>query len=257
MENTISQTEFAGTVPQQLSDTVYMWSESTSPFKRITVDTVNMDFTLTSSYLGDQNVLSAQNLPDENGAIGMAQGFFSQMNSFPQDIDSSKTKTTLYAIDNNVLVPATSISTTQVIRVDFYQQDRNKMAIYYPQAPFSTINALIASGNNGAQIVEAHYAGKQIDDNIRATYPIITAQEAYQRLQNGQAYIANYYDPSLVDPQSAFTSPPKLVNITDVELGYYLSDEIKQLYMMPIIVFTGDNGFTAYVSAVQDQYLNK
>lgn len=247
IEMIINHTEFAGNNPQSLSDTIYSWSETNSPFKNIIIDIVNLDFTLTSQYFGDQDVLSARNLPDESGASAIAKGFFQSLQSYPTDIDETKTKTTLLAISNNTLIPATSLSTAQIIRVDFYQNARNNINIVYPHYPDSTISALVASGSNGPEVIEAHYAGKTVIDAQGATYPIITAQEALQKLQDGQAYIANYAG------QASGTQVPE--SITDVSLGYYLSADKKQPYMQPVIVFTGNNGFVAYVSAVQDAYL--
>lgn len=245
IQDIISHSEFGGTPQQALSDTIYTWSESDSPFKKIVIDIVNLDFTLTSQFLGDQNVLSARSIPDQDGATAVAKGFFQNLQSYPSDIDETKTKTTLLAINNNTVVPATSLSDTQVIKVDFYQKDRNKLPVFYPHYPSSTINALIASGNSGPSVVEAHYNGKIVLDAQGATYPVISAEQAYQKLQNGLGYIANFNG----------TTTTTHVSITDVVLGYYLSEEKKQLYMMPIVAFMGDNGFVGFVSAVQDTYI--
>src|SRR5437764_13814222 len=106
-----------------------------STYKKIVVDTESLDFDLTSQYVFDQNVLSAQNLTDETGSIGIAAGFFKDLNSYPKDIDETKTKTRLFTIAGGQLVPATSLSSAQIIRVDFYQQDRSKRAMYYPHYP--------------------------------------------------------------------------------------------------------------------------
>ena len=46
------------------------------------------------------------------------------------------------------------------------------------------------------------------------------------------------------------------VKIRRVFLGYYDAD-VSTGYAMPIYIFLGDQGFTAYVSAVSEQWIKK
>ncbi|HXS15071.1 MAG TPA: hypothetical protein VN711_02995, partial [Candidatus Saccharimonadales bacterium] len=98
--------------PTQLSDTSYKWTATDPLTMSLTMDTVSFDFDLTSSFLTDANVVSAPFMPTEGMAVKKAQDFFSTVASLPDNIDSSKTKTTLLAISNNSLVPASSLSTS-------------------------------------------------------------------------------------------------------------------------------------------------
>lgn len=246
---TVNRTEFGSQPAQQIGTNLYLWTLPTSPFKQLIMDTVTNDLTITSQYLTDPMVSSAQGLPDVDGAKSIAENYLALFNAIPADIDRTKTAIAYFDINNGRLVPATSFSTTKVIRVDFYQNDRNKIPLYYPHPPGSTMNALIASPQQSPQVVEANYSGKNIDDTSNSTYPLLTAQEAFMKLQNGHGYIANYY------PPEGTTSSTQSVEIQDVALGYYISDQRLQPYLMPIVIFTGNNGFIAYVSAVKDEWL--
>ena len=43
--------------------------------------------------------------------------------------------------------------------------------------------------------------------------------------------------------------------IKKIYLAYYLSEQ-RQNYLMPIVIFEGNNNFYAYVQAVQDEWIN-
>lgn len=225
--------------PTLLSETTYQWESS--PSRRIVLDILSSNFNLSSNYVFDPKVLSAQNLPSENEAIEKATSFLNSISSFPSDIDASKTKTTLLTIEDSNLAPVASLSKAKLIRVDFFQKDINNLPIFYPNPVSSSMNVFVASGTYEPQIVEANSFHQDISE-ISATYPIKTADEAFAQLKNGKAYIAAYFGEG------------KEVKIARVFLGYYASEE-KQDYLLPIIVFEGNNGFFAYVTAIKDEWL--
>lgn len=231
-----------------LSDTLYYWKDDSSIGRELFFDTVSFNFAIKSNFAASPDVLSARDLPNESSAIEQAQSFLADMDSFPADIDVNKTKTSLFSIENQTLVPATSLSTTQVIRVDFYQKDINNIPIYHPHPPHSTIYVHVASTGDTrlydkGNIVEAGFTYQEAA-SPSATYPIKTAKQAFDDLQSGKAYIASYF------------GSDDSVNISQVSLGYYLSDS-RQQYLLPIVVFIGDEGFFAYVSAVMDEWIRK
>lgn len=228
--------------PIRIQNALYQWANQDTPPKKLLLDITSFNFSLSSDFVSDQDIPSAKNLPDENGAIETAKNFFSNI-SFPDDIDTQKTKTTLLKIASGKLTDATSLSTTQVIRVDFFQKDVDKLPLYYPNPQNSIMYALIAAGSSQPQIVEAKFFHHNISE-VSSTYPIKTAEEAFSELKNKKAYIASYF------------GSDANIAIKDVSLGYYLSDE-EQNYLLPIIVFEGNNGFFAYVEALRDEWVEK
>lgn len=250
IKDLVKSTEFQDATPLAQNETDYLWSLAKSPFKRLTFNILTRDFFLISQYQADQAVLDARKLSDEQGSVKTAQAFFQSLNSYPVDIDETRTTATKYAISNGILTPASSLSTTQVIMVNFYQSVDSKLAMVYPHPPNSTINALIGSGENNPQILEAHFSGRQITQN-KGEYPIKTPEQAFKELESGQGYIAAYQGASA--SSTSFGTSSTEIGINDVSLGYFLADR-KQKYLMPVYVFTGNNGFIAYISAVSDEW---
>jgi hypothetical protein len=231
--------------PITISDTQYQWQNTLSPFAKLTIDSLTNNFTLRSNYATDPVVQAAVDLPDQPGAIDIAKAFFDSMGGFPSDIDTGKTQTNIYTIQNSKLIPATSLSTAQLIGVDFFQKDVNKLPIYNSHYPHSTVRALVGSGKlQPQQVIEADFIHNSVSLDENATYPIKTAKEAFSELQKGNSYVANY--------DGTNTS----INILNVSLGYYVGDDQEQ-YLMPIFVFQGDNNFYAFVSAVTNSWINK
>lgn len=256
-----------------LGNANYAWAQSTNPYEKIQFNIVNFDFTLTSRYLSYLPVLNAQQLSDQNAAIERTKVFLMSIGLLPDDIDLTKTKDPqkdsnyltapqLFSIRNGTLVPTTSLSKTQIIRVDLYQKDIAytmstgvpnatggfqttdiSLPILYPHPPYSTMNFLIGSGQSDSNVYSANFVHKSIvlpsDVDPEATYGIKTAREAFAELKDGGGYIAT--------DQGTDTE----ILINNIYLAYYLG-EGPQKYLMPIIVFEGENGFFAYISAVKN-----
>jgi len=223
-----------------VSAKVYQWNDNGPLNRSIIMDIFSTDFALSSTFISDPIVQSAINLSNPSAAINTAQSFLSSMSSFPDDIDSTKTKTFLFSINSNTLTTATSISNAQVIEVDFFQKDIDKLPIYYPKAVNSTMNVLVVGGKDQPQVAQVNFSHQTVL-NESATYPIKTAQNAYNLLKQGKGYIASYFGTSTD------------ISIKNVFLAYYIGDK-KQNYLFPIAVFEGDNGFFAYVPIITDEW---
>ncbi len=247
----------------------YEWDEPIGFQRRIIYNIVNQNFTMTSNYLTSLVVLNAQNLGDQSNAISTVQNFLSSINQLPTDVDLTLTQTPppdenyttapqLFSIISGQLMPTSSISNTQVIRVDLYQKEIDysftaganqdlthfqnfdmKMPILYPHPPYSTMNFLIGSGQSSTQVVSAILNHQTINTqpDKEATYPIKSAQQAFDDLKNGKGYIASY------------TGTDSQIQINKIFLAYYLGAS-EQDYLEPVVVFQGQNGFFAYVPAI-------
>ena len=118
------------------------------------------------------------------------------------------------------------------------------LPIMYPDPPYSTMNFLIGSGVAKSELVEANFSHQRInrEPETQATYPLKTAEEAFNELKEGGGFLASYY------------GNESQILIKEVYLAYYLG-VTPQEYLMPVVVFEGPNGFFAYVSAVNDEAL--
>lgn len=227
----------------QIAEDTYQWIDQTASLQRkITMNIFSSDFSLSSPYLITPSLEKFSGTDEKNRATDVAKSFLAKMSLFPEDIDENKTKTTLYTIEDAILIPATKISNTKIIGVDFFQKDLNNFPIYYDRGISSTIDFLIGKENSELKVVSARFFHKKISKTA-STYAIKTAQAAYSELQKGKAYIA-YKPANTVE-----------FKIKKVFLGYYMGED-QQEFLMPIVVLEGSNDFVAYVSAVRDEWIS-
>lgn len=230
-----------------LSESLYMWQDMSDLRRRIQMDIVSYNFYLSSIFpseiASESSIMKGTYLPNEEGAIDVAKDFLGDMSLFPQDIDEKRTRTELLSLQEGSLVRATSLANAQAIRVDFFQKDLEKIKIVYPKPPQSIMYFYIASDNREPKVVHANFVYNTANtENKTATYPIISGKDAFDMLQQHKAYLASYY------------GEDKEIKIKDVYIAYYLGDQ-PQKYLMPVIVFEGNDGFFAYVSAVTNDFL--
>lgn len=227
-----------------LSETLFSWQDTTTG-QKIVINSLTFDIIYSlENYFSNQQVLAATFLGDQNHAIDTAKTFLQTISTVPADIDTSKTTTTLYSIKEGALIPATSLSNAQIIQVDYFQKDINELPIFYPNATHSLLTFLIGSGEHDTQVVNAHIVHRGVLTDFNATYPLKSPQQAFDELKKGKAYIAQY------------NGTKSSIIIRNISLGYYIGED-PQLYLMPIIIFQGDDNFYAYVTAITDEWLGK
>lgn len=222
-------------------------------YRSITMDIVTYNFKLTSSYKTYPPFLEQNFISDDSRAKDLVYNFLKAMSLFYTDIDIEKTTTQSLMLKNGILIPTKSPSETQVIRINLYQKDIQNDAqsdiksfpIYYPGFPASTMQLFVmgrAATND--DILEGSYYHQQISQDPAdiGEYPLISAAEAFKELEAGHAYITSY------------SGTTKNIKINEILLGYYLG-ETAQNYLMPVIVFKGNNDFCAYVSAVKQEWI--
>jgi hypothetical protein len=229
----------------RVSDTVYSWSVFDEYSRKLVMDIVSKNFIYTTDFVNYKPLTSYQGFIDEETAKRKARDFLSKASSLPETINQ-KTKTSLYKFLDGKLTQASNLAETQVIRVDFFHEDIDKMPIYSKSPITSPVNLLVSNLQSqlteSHPVVEANYYYHNIT-KVSSTYPIKTAQEAFDELQNGDAYIA-----------ANFNTERTTIPIRNVLLAYYVADE-RLDFLMPIIVFTDNDGFYAYVSAIKDSAL--
>lgn len=112
----------------------------------------------------------------------------------------------------SVVFPLTNFQEKSILQVTMYQSS-------YSLEPFS-----------------AKFPYQPVNTSTSCDYPLITAQQALDQLQKGNAY---YIIGGTV---------PSEVDLNDVSLAYYIGKE-KQDYTLPVVVFKGKD-FEAYVPAL-------
>lgn len=229
--------------PEQLSETVYRWKSDDSLNKNLVVSVKIPEFNLSSTFLTNPSILGAGSVPTEAEAITIAKNFINALSFYPEDINDEKTLTKLLTINNGVIEEATSFSKTKLINVNFFQKDIDGLPIVYPQAGLSPMSITVGSGERNSEVIDARFF-YQKPSAESATYPIKSSEEAYEDLKTGNAFIVAHSGKDLD------------IFIKDVYLAYYIEGR-QQQFLTPVVVFEGDNGFFAYVSAVRDEWVDK
>ncbi len=228
--------------PQTLSDGVYRWIDQSKIERKLTLTALEPKLILDSNFYTDEYILKGENLPSENEAISIAKDMLNSISMLPESVDEEKTTTTLFTIKNYALIPATSFAGSQVIQVNFFQKDIDEKSVFYKSPYTPNISIYITGGERRWQIVKVEYYYQELSESL-ATYPIKTAEEAFEELKNGKAFYAS------------IPIEKNDINIKEVNLAYYIPDESTK-YIMPVIVFEGDEGFFAYISAIKDEWID-
>lgn len=218
---------------QAVSTTEYRWTKPDSQ-NSLLYNIINFNFSVESDFLTDPN-LTVGDL-SRSKIVDSAASFIDALGTDKVDIDLSKSVVTYYIISNGQLSEVRDASSGSVARVYLIQNPVDTLPIYYPTTDPSLLY-LTLSGSGPSNVVSASYNHFAPDVNQSSTYPLLTAAQALSALKDGKGYI--------VKPTTAGT-----VDITDVQLGYYLNGSANQKYLMPIVVFFGANNFEAYVNAI-------
>jgi hypothetical protein len=226
------------TTPRQINDTnVYHWIDLRNPLRSIDMDIVSGHFEMKYAYVHELSLFNTTAVPSPIQATNKVLAFFQKIGITPKDLDVENPLITYLRLSGNRLEPTTSQSQANAVKVDIFR----KSYATYPvvtDAPGQANVSFILSGSfeNEKDVLEVKYKHWDIDERTIGVYKLKTAQSAYAELQQGKAY---------------FASLPQDTNIiiTNVHLAYFDSVQA-QLFLQPIYVFTGENGFAAYVAAV-------
>lgn len=229
--------------PQQISDFVYKWTNPTTPQQDLILNIKLSEFNLSSPFMEYESSLKGKNFSSSSEPIGAAQNFLKTLDFYPEDIDEEKTRVEFKTLENKNLTPTTRVVNSNVADVYFFQKSKDDLPIVYPQGPNSSMKLTIAAGSLMGRVIDAKFSHQKILEGSE-TYPIKTAQEAYEELKKGNAYVPSY------------SGNDNKVLIKNVYPALYYEGTV-QKYLTPVIVFEGNNGFLAYVFAIKDEWIDK
>ena len=228
--------------PQQISDFVYLWNDSSIPAKNLILNTKLSEFNLTSSFLEHEDLLSGKNFTNQNEPISEAKSFLKTLKFYPDDLDDEKTQVEFSILDNGKITPSTRVVSSNLATVYFFQKDIKEIPIVYPQGKKSSMKLVIGSGRLFGQVLDAKFTHQKILDES-STYPIKTTTVAFDELKNGNAYIVSH------------NGTDNKILIKKVYLAMYSEGRI-QKFLTPVIVFEGNNDFMAYVPAITNEWID-
>lgn len=230
----------------KITDTLYSWVQKNTQ-QTIKYDILTNNFDISSDYLNNEFSVGITN--DKNEFIDAAKNLTSALQLDVSDIDFANSTVLYLKIQNQQLIPVEKPFEAQLVQVNINQTDLavtpfslfqnkiEKMKVFYPNFPSSSMYVIIGIKNNRMNIFEAHFNHQIINTEIKTTYPIKKMQEMFQELQNGKGYIIN-------------NSSSTTIDILDITPGYYIGEK-PQDYTIPVIIFKGTD-FIGYVPMISE-----
>lgn len=224
--------------PIQETKNIYRFVDKDFPLRQLRYDIISDNFIIRYGFEQDKGLFVDKDLPFAETAKAKARGILQTYNLSPKDIQEGQTRVLALKLIGNILTETTSVSQADAVRVDFYRKYIDGLRIVTPNPNEGAIS-IIFSGSKitKKQILQLAYTYWPVDYETYATYGLKPSLQAWQELQNGAGYIAQY-------PIKGNTAV-----IRKIYLGYFDSLE-PQTYLQPVFIFEGDDGFMAYVSAV-------
>lgn len=204
--------------PEILNETRYRFKDQN---KSLLVNLDNGNF----SYVNEATVSATATFDDDNKLVSDFEQTLSNLGVFKDDLKNGRNKVTKVA---------------QAVQISLWPSQIDKKSMFTADFNSSLVTATITEKANDLDDYRSlNFTYYPVDTSTFATYPIKTAETAFDDLKSGKGVI-------VVPPDQ-----PK-VSITAVSLGYFLPENYSP-YLQPIYVFEGPN-FAAYVNAVSEKF---
>ncbi len=222
--------------PEIISDTRYRYKDQD---KTLLVDLDNGNFSYRKNATPSANV----NLGEDDKLILNFKQILSNLGVLKEDLQNGKVKLSFLKMNGDQLNPTELKSEAVAYQISLWPAAIDKKPVVTPNFNNALIEAVISGeSSNLDNYISLVFTYYPVDATTFATYPIKTAEEAFDDLKTGRGIV-------IVTPDK-----PQ-VSITSVSLGYYLSVSYSP-YLQPIYVFEGPN-FVSYVSAISGQFQNQ
>lgn len=230
--------------PKEITERRYRFENEEFLPSILEMDIINGSFTLKRNWQADPTIMTDKQLPGKEQTSVEAKNFLRTVGLINEELNNSRVEVSYLTFANGQYQPAISLSEADFVQADIYRPNINNKETL-TQDPKKGIVRIIFSGSREAakQIIQVDFNYFPINLNQSATYPIKSASQAWRELQTRQGYIA-----SIGENAGGVTA------IRKIYLAYY-DGETSNGFLLPIIVFEGDNGFYGYVPAITNEWL--
>lgn len=229
--------------PEKINESTYRWSAGSPLPATFTMDIITGSFVYDKRWQDDQSFETPNLFLEEARAVDVLKNFLSRHGLLREDLRTGSYDVRYLRIENGGLVQAPSISQSNFLEVNLFRADIGDTPVVNPYADNGLISAVIGNQRDDVrQVVRVEYNYFPVENEESAVYPLMPITTAWQKLTNGEAYIAS--------SRSGAVSAV----IRDVYIAYYDSDKPQQ-FMQPVYVFEGDEGFKAYVPALAEEWV--
>ncbi len=231
--------------PLAETKTIYRFNDPELSLRKMRYDIVSDNFIIRYGFEQDAGLFSQRNIPPPEVAKAEGRNLLQTYDLYPASLANGRIQTSFLQLRGDTLVLTPSISLADAVRVDFFRENIGDMRLLTPDPDEGPVS-IVFSGSTmeKKRLLQLAFTFWPIDLQTFATYSLKTSQQAWGELQSGGGYIARY-------PSKGTTAV-----IRTVTLAYY--DAIDpQTYLQPIFSFEGDDGFVAYVPAVNPEWVEE
>jgi hypothetical protein len=225
---------------RELSETVYFFDRDDKP-STLTMNIVTNIFSINYDLTRDESIVYG-NPPLPEQAIASAKAYLSRANLLAEDL-SGPTTHELLKVSNAEFVQAISLSEADMVKVNLFRKDFGEYPSKTPDPDQANIWFIVGRRGKSVETLLGEYHYHTVDESRSASYPLKTADQAWEELKTGNAYIANFGN----------NENSVEIKIRRVYLAYYDPKEYTDFFQ-PIVVFEGDNNFVAYVPAIASDF---
>jgi hypothetical protein len=225
----------------KITDTIYRFSNAKS-LASIQMSIATGVFSISYNLAADPSPLSNRP-PTGDLAVSKVKTLLSGADLMADDL-SGEIKTEYVKLINDKIVGASSLSDANFTKVNFYRKNYNELPPINPD--LSSANVwFIVSGESQKEkaVIAGEYRYFPVDETKSSTYPIKTAQEAWNELVAKKARVISL----------GTNSETVSYTIRKIYLAYYDAGVATNFYQ-PVVVFEGDNNFVAVTPAVTSDY---
>lgn len=227
------------TIGIPLSETIYRFEKPDVP-SYLDINIVNKTFSVNYRLKESPELLNTRPRSTDE-ALSAAKELLSQARLYTPDLATGTTSFEFLKVEPPKLNSALSLSDANFVRVNFFRKSYGELPVVTAAKKSGNVWFIISgSQSRGNQIIAGEYHYFPVDENKKSTYPLKSAQDAWNELISGKGYLA----------QESTTSK---VIVRRVYLAYYDSGQA-QGFLQPVYVFEGDNEFVGYVPAITSQY---
>ncbi|MDZ7586791.1 MAG: hypothetical protein U0946_03475 [Patescibacteria group bacterium] len=230
--------------PKEITERRYRWESEEFLPSVLEMDIITGSFSLKRNWQADPTILSDKQLRGKEQAVAQAKNFLRQVGLLNDELSQSRAEITYLTFSAGQYQKAISLSEADFVQVDLFRADLDENKVLTPD-PEKGIVRIIFSGSREVekQIIQAEYNYFPVNLEQSGTYPIKTASQAWRELQTRQGFIA-----------SIGQNAGGVVAIRKIYLAYF-DGESSNGFLLPIIVFEGDNGFYGYAQAINNEWL--
>lgn len=228
------------TTPSRTSQTTWRFADRSNPLLTLDIDEISLNFRVKYNYISDQSLFRERNFSSKEQITSEAVSYFSRLGTLPEEFRGGAAIVTYYKFDTGILSPTTSLAEADAVGVTLLRTNINDLPVVSPDYRQGLVSILFSGSNDSKKrVLESRFLVSPVDLENWATYSPISTTDAWAKLQAKKAIFA-----SLPSPMSSTIVIRKVYTA-------YLDPYPAQSFLQPVLVFSDEKGFVAYVPLIQ------